>query len=206
MKRLTGIPGLPDSPQITSPPWTNERMSRHFGAVVAFEQQCTEPDCAERLRINAPWLPKCRDDSHYYGGSLIAESMHLADANFIAASPDVYRAMIHAQQLILEILISGSIPDDGSIGAALLMIDAACYKAKGIKQPLLLPQGNPPADETLLPCPFCRSTDLTLNNLVDDDDYFVSCNVCHIQQIANYTRSNAIELWNTRLPGEDNAR
>lgn len=57
------------------------------------------------------------------------------------------------------------------------------------------------ADNELLPCPFCGSADLKLENLVDDDDYFVSCNSCEIQQIANYTRSEAVHRWNQRADG-----
>jgi Lar family restriction alleviation protein len=50
----------------------------------------------------------------------------------------------------------------------------------------------------LLPCPFCGSSNLVLDNLVDEDDYFVSCGGCEIQQIANYTREGAIRRWNQR--------
>jgi|SRR5882724_10344969 len=50
----------------------------------------------------------------------------------------------------------------------------------------------------LLPCPFCGSQDLMLDSLGDSDDWFVSCNGCEIQQIANYTREIAIERWNKR--------
>jgi Lar family restriction alleviation protein len=50
----------------------------------------------------------------------------------------------------------------------------------------------------LLPCPFCGSTNLTLDNLGEGDDWFVSCNNCEIQQIANYTKETAVQRWNTR--------
>jgi Lar family restriction alleviation protein len=50
----------------------------------------------------------------------------------------------------------------------------------------------------LLPCPFCGSTALELGNLVDEDDFFVHCNGCDVQQIANYTKADAIRRWNTR--------
>lgn len=50
----------------------------------------------------------------------------------------------------------------------------------------------------LLPCPFCGSKDLNFDHLTDDDDYFVNCNSCDVQQIANYRRSEAVERWNTR--------
>lgn len=49
-----------------------------------------------------------------------------------------------------------------------------------------------------LPCPFCGSTNLTLDNLRDGDDWFVSCDNCEIQQIANYPREIAIQRWNMR--------
>jgi Lar family restriction alleviation protein len=54
----------------------------------------------------------------------------------------------------------------------------------------------------LKPCPFCGSPDLELSNLCDPDDYFVSCNGCEVQQIANYTREEAIQRWNERAKGE----
>lgn len=50
----------------------------------------------------------------------------------------------------------------------------------------------------LKPCPFCGSDDLTIDHLVDDHDWFISCNGCEIQQIANYTEAEAIERWNRR--------
>jgi Lar family restriction alleviation protein len=50
----------------------------------------------------------------------------------------------------------------------------------------------------LLPCPFCGNPVLDLDNLVDDDDYGVSCPHCDIQQISNYTRQEAISRWNKR--------
>lgn len=53
----------------------------------------------------------------------------------------------------------------------------------------------------LLPCPFCGSNDLTLDNLREGDDWFVSCNSCEIQQIANYTQDGAIRRWNLRVEG-----
>lgn len=52
---------------------------------------------------------------------------------------------------------------------------------------------------TLRPCPFCGSVDLVIDHLVDDHDWFVSCNGCEIQQIANYTEVQAIERWNRRI-------
>ena len=53
-------------------------------------------------------------------------------------------------------------------------------------------------EQQLLPCPFCGSADLELDNLVDEDDYFVSCRKCHVQQIANYTANEAVNRWNQR--------
>lgn len=50
----------------------------------------------------------------------------------------------------------------------------------------------------LKPCPFCGSTFLYLQNLVDADDYFVSCEDCEVQQIAKYTQAVAAERWNRR--------
>jgi Lar family restriction alleviation protein len=53
-------------------------------------------------------------------------------------------------------------------------------------------------EHELKPCPFCGSADLTLDNLGQQNDWFVSCNICEIQQIANYTRHSAVALWNRR--------
>lgn len=53
--------------------------------------------------------------------------------------------------------------------------------------------------EDLKPCPFCGSTTLELGNLVDEDDYFVSCEDCGVQQLANHTKPEAARLWNMRL-------
>lgn len=52
--------------------------------------------------------------------------------------------------------------------------------------------------ENLLPCPFCGSRKLTLDNLIDEDDWFVSCDDCEVQQIANYTKDQAVARWNRR--------
>jgi Lar family restriction alleviation protein len=51
----------------------------------------------------------------------------------------------------------------------------------------------------LLPCPFCGSNNLSLDNLTDVDDWCVECEDCQIQQIANYTRDEAIRRWNKRV-------
>jgi Lar family restriction alleviation protein len=52
--------------------------------------------------------------------------------------------------------------------------------------------------EALKSCPFCGSEDLELDNLVDADDFYVSCRKCQVQQIANYTKEEAARRWNTR--------
>ncbi|MBI1213604.1 MAG: restriction alleviation protein, Lar family [Alphaproteobacteria bacterium] len=49
----------------------------------------------------------------------------------------------------------------------------------------------------LAACPFCGGMAL-LDCLTGDDSYFVQCAKCEIQQIANYTRDQAIERWNSR--------
>lgn len=54
----------------------------------------------------------------------------------------------------------------------------------------------------LKPCPICGSTDLTLDNLGQRDDWFVNCNTCEIQLIANYTEAQAVALWNKRAASE----
>ena len=51
----------------------------------------------------------------------------------------------------------------------------------------------------LKPCPFCGSTTLELGNLVDEDDWFVNCEDCGVQQLANHTKQEAARLWNTRV-------
>jgi len=61
-----------------------------------------------------------------------------------------------------------------------------------------MPANNRAHEHQLMPCPFCGCADLTLDNLGDDDDWFVSCNICEIQQIANYSRHVAVALWNRR--------
>lgn len=63
-----------------------------------------------------------------------------------------------------------------------------------------MPAANHAHKHQLKPCPFCGSTDLTLDHLVDNNDWFVSCNICEIQEIANYTRAQAVALWNRRAP------
>jgi Lar family restriction alleviation protein len=50
----------------------------------------------------------------------------------------------------------------------------------------------------LLLCPFCGSTKLTLENLGEGDDWFVHCDGCEVQQIANYQKAIAVERWNNR--------
>ncbi len=54
---------------------------------------------------------------------------------------------------------------------------------------------------SLKPCPFCGGTNLVLSNLVDDDDFFVSCQSCFVQQTANYREAEAVAKWNTRAGG-----
>ena len=58
----------------------------------------------------------------------------------------------------------------------------------------------------LLPCPFCGSTELVLDNLVDDYDYSVSCGECEVQQLANYPKDIAVARWNTRAPESTSPR
>lgn len=50
----------------------------------------------------------------------------------------------------------------------------------------------------LLPCPFCGG-EAVLDNLIDQDDFFVSCKTCEVQQIANYRGPESIRRWNTRV-------
>ena len=50
------------------------------------------------------------------------------------------------------------------------------------------------------PCPMCGS-DAVLDDLGDpQDDSFVHCDDCGLQQIAKYTPMQAIAAWNTRTP------
>ncbi len=59
------------------------------------------------------------------------------------------------------------------------------------------------SEEKLKPCPLCGGNAI-LGNLVDIDDYYVSCSnrKCQLQQIANYTPKSAVDAWNAR-PAED---
>lgn len=49
----------------------------------------------------------------------------------------------------------------------------------------------------LLACPFCGG-EAILDCLTDEDEYFVHCKSCEVQQIANYHKSDAVIRWNTR--------
>ncbi len=55
------------------------------------------------------------------------------------------------------------------------------------------------APTDLKPCPFCGNAEPILDCLTDDDEYFVHCPSCDIQQIANHTRDDAISEWNRRV-------
>lgn len=61
-----------------------------------------------------------------------------------------------------------------------------------------MPAENHAHKHELRPCPFCGSEDLNLDNLGQRNDWFVNCNICEIQQIANYTEAQAVALWNRR--------
>jgi len=50
----------------------------------------------------------------------------------------------------------------------------------------------------LLPCPFCGSENVELDHLTEPDDYYVRCEDCEVQQIANYLPERAVQRWNTR--------
>lgn len=50
----------------------------------------------------------------------------------------------------------------------------------------------------LKPCPFCGGA-AQLNNTVDENDFYVSCDVCEIQQVGEHTMEEAVRLWNTRV-------
>lgn len=50
----------------------------------------------------------------------------------------------------------------------------------------------------LKPCPFCGNPEPILDCLTDEDEYFVRCPSCEIQQVANHTRQHAISEWNRR--------
>jgi Lar family restriction alleviation protein len=67
-----------------------------------------------------------------------------------------------------------------------------------------MPAANYAHKHKLLPCPFCGSGDLTLDNLADPKHgWYVNCNICEIQQIANYTEAQAVALWNRRTNPPD---
>lgn len=51
---------------------------------------------------------------------------------------------------------------------------------------------------SLKPCPFCGNTEPILDCLTDEDDYFVRCPSCEVQQIASDTRDSAVSQWNRR--------
>jgi|SRR5208282_134493 len=81
------------------------------------------------------------------------------------------------------------------------MKSAALILARGIilRAGQLAPEkAEMPTIPALLPCPFCGSTRLTLENLGEGDDWFVSCQGCEVQQIANYSKEEAMERWNRR--------
>ena len=55
-------------------------------------------------------------------------------------------------------------------------------------------------------CPFCGGNNLTLENLVDENDYSVECEDCQLGQHAVHTKESAIKTWNTRAqPAVDDA-
>jgi hypothetical protein len=49
----------------------------------------------------------------------------------------------------------------------------------------------------LLPCPLCNAS-AKMEELGDDDSYYVSCTGCGLQQIAKYREPEAIAAWNRR--------
>ncbi len=51
-------------------------------------------------------------------------------------------------------------------------------------------------------CPFCGNRSPVIQNLVDADDFFISCPECEVQQIANYTAAEAVRRWNHRLSSD----
>lgn len=57
----------------------------------------------------------------------------------------------------------------------------------------------------LAPCPFCGGP-AEVSHLVDENDYFVHCRDCEVQQIAIHSHEAAIELWNNRRPPYDQFR
>ena len=58
------------------------------------------------------------------------------------------------------------------------------------------------AEKTLLPCPFCGGAPI-LDDLGEEDDFFVHCGSCEVQQIANKTIDTAVSEWNQRVSAGD---
>ncbi len=59
-------------------------------------------------------------------------------------------------------------------------------------------------NEELKLCPFCGGRPeldhLSADSMEPfDDDYYVSCTKCEVQQIANYSETDAIARWNKRV-------
>jgi Lar family restriction alleviation protein len=66
-----------------------------------------------------------------------------------------------------------------------------------------MPAANHAHKHQLKPCPFCGSADLTLGNLGQCNDWFVNCNICEVQMIADYSEALAVAMWNKRVSGRD---
>lgn len=126
----------PEGLGITPEPWVGER-----DCVINPALTCASEKCCNNGHRHCNY--------RYYGGELICESISKeANRNLIAAAPEMYRAIAYARQLLLEVLVtgvapwndSGEIPTQPSIGRALMLIDAADKKARGIRPLLLLPE------------------------------------------------------------------